>query len=233
MTSHQDNAARLARIAQIVAVVVVLLAIGAFLFSLPTEELSAGSASGLSNGPLDGGAEQEQYRFHVPEEDWTTAVGPLSAARDPISVASVPPGRGPDGRPIDPDLDDDDDVPPSRVPQNRPPIRYLGALGDDRGKAALIDFAGKQLFVRIGQEFENEYEVTEINDDKIVVADGFNEFTIELEPSSLANALPNPILNPGRNRNGTNPNAFPGGRSTPPGRPTTPPADDEEGGTNT
>ncbi len=233
MTSHQDNAARLARIAQIVAVVVVLLAVGAFLISLPTEELSARSGAGLNNSPIDGGAEQEQYRFHVPEEDWTTAVSALSATRDPITVASIPnngtdPGDGPGG-----DADDDDDNPPPRVPQNRPPIRYLGALGDDRGKAALIDFAGRQLFVRIGQEFENEYEITSINDDKIVVADGFNEFTIELEPSSLANALPNPILNPGRNRDGSNPNAFPGGRSTPPGRPTTPPAEDEEGGANT
>jgi len=232
MTNHQDNAARLARIAQIAAVVMVLVAIGAFLISIPADKLETGPVGGIGANPGVPGPDPDENRFHVPEEDWTIALGPLTASRDPITVASNGSGgingKGPNG------TDGEAEPTPTvtRDPRNRPPIRYLGSLGDGKGLAALIDFAGQQQLVRIGQEFQNEYEITEITPEQIIVADGFDEFTIALEPSSLANAIPNPIINPAvnRSRGRENPNAFPGGRSTPPGRPEgQPPADDDEG----
>jgi len=234
MTSHQDNAARLARIAQISAVVVVLLAVAAFIVPFAARDVSPT----VRKDPTIGGPTEIRVpRFEVPQEDWTLALGPLSASRDELIASNQGPGAGID-RFRNPE-DDPEFVKPEPSDRRRPPIQYLGALNDDRGPAALIDFAGRQRLLRAGQAFEEDYEITRIARDLIVVSDGFDEFTFELAHSTLTDAAPNPIID-SRNRNRTNPNAFPPGR-TPPGqqdpddRGVTPrqpgaPQNDDEGG---
>lgn len=96
MTSHQDNAARLARIAQIGALVVILVAVGAFLIPMPAKDVSPGAGT---NQP--GGANPEQppaEKFHVPEEDWSIALAPLGDARDPVVAVAGGPKGGPGGQ---------------------------------------------------------------------------------------------------------------------------------------
>ncbi|MCB9838616.1 MAG: hypothetical protein H6813_04690 [Phycisphaeraceae bacterium] len=231
MTSHQDNAARLARIAQIGALVVILVAVGAFLIPMPAKDVSPGAGT---NQP--GGANPEQppaEKFHVPEEDWSIALAPLGDARDPVVAVAGGPKGGPGGP-----GGDVTPPPPTQNFKDRPPIRYLGPLSDDQGMAALIDFAGQQKLLRIHQEFEQDYEITNISNDLIVVSDGFEEYTFELAQSTLTDAAPNPIINNLRNRGRTNPNAFPPGRTTPgqpedtdtnPRRPETPQEDPKDG----
>ena len=237
MTLHQDNAARLARLAQIIAIVGAIAAVFTFIIPIPAQRIDTTprQRSGGLNDTL-GAATTGKPRFEVPDEDWTVALAPLNASRDPIAEPESGPGLS-SLTPEDTTPTDIDD--PVIGTALRPPIRYLGPLKDSKGFAALIDFAGKQRLLRIGQEFEDEFEITEITEDSITVIDGLSEYTFELAQSNLTNVLPNSLLNLNRR----NPNAFPPGRAQP-GQPQRPgdreanprkpvPQNDEEGGSPT
>jgi hypothetical protein len=234
MTTHQDNAARLARLAQFVAIVTIVLAAGVFLFLKLDSDITSSDRAGIDpgSGVTGPGAPASTTRFRVPEEDWTLALGPLGASHDPLvesddvqTVRNPTFGFG----------EDDPDPDPTINRTQRPLIRYLGSLGDNDGLAALISFAGKQRFLRVGQEFDDEYEITEITPESVTVSDGFVDYTYELSQAILEQTLPNQALNRMRNNRATpNPNAFPGGRTQPqrpgvlPNEQAPPPQDDEK-----
>lgn len=232
MTTHQDNAARLARITQIAAIVIVVVAVAAFLIPIPAKKIDTTPRRGAGdpNNPL--AANAGEGRFEVKEEDWTVALAAISNFRDPATkvatadpVDPTPPVPGPGSDRQDNGIG----------PNDRPPIQYFGALEDSKGFAALVDFAGKQRLLRVGQEFEDEFEITEISEDEITVTDGFREYTYPLAGSTLATAPPNPTITGGRNPNqlgNTRPDQLgrPNNTDSEPRRPTQP---NDEGGSPT
>lgn len=229
MTTHQDNAARYARIAQIAAVVLVVVAVGVFIAPLPAQEISTGDPA-RTGGGVDLPSQPEEYHFSVPEQDWTVALEPLSAGRDPVIASANGNGDRFGGIENGEDDNGEEGTPPSS-PRQRPMMRYLGSLGDNRGIAGLLEYAGKQRFVRKGDEFDG-YEVVEVHREFVTVSDGFDEFTFEIAVSILAEITPNPVnpmLNRARNRG--NPNAFPPGRPqpSPTTRQPTEPQNEDEG----
>jgi len=236
MTTHQDNAARLARIAQIFAVVIILAAVATFIIPVPSNKITTGARNRNNPANPEGGDPGSKPRFKVPVEDWTIALGPLRASRDPI----IDEGGAANGGPLAGANNGENGVdakqePDQANPAQRPPIRYFGSLADKKGMAALIDFAGKQRLLRVGQEFEDDFEITDITEDAITVTDGFREYTFDLAQPKLAEAPPNPLINQNR-RNPTIPPGRtapgqpqrPGDRKPNPRRPT--PQNDDDGG---
>jgi len=187
------------RVAQAAAVAVAIIAAAVFLIPMPIKEIEV--APPRTAGPGPGQDAPDRPTFRVPEQDWTLALDHLSAHRDPV-VDGGPGSTIAGGNNNDPNAEEEDPNEEQLVrPTQKPPVKYLGHIEDAAGLAALIDFAGRQRILRVGQEFEQEYELLEITPQRVTITNGFVDFTYDRAQSILAEALPAPTsTRPANNR---------------------------------